>query len=113
MPDSEEFARLANPFRDELLAHCYRLLGSVHDAEDAVQETYVRAWRAYGGFEGRSSLRAWLYRIATNAALRAIEQAHRRPLPSGLNGPGGEPAAPLAAAGPEVQWLQPFPDAPL
>ncbi len=109
MADIEEFARLADPFRPELLAHCYRMLGSVEDAEDAVQETYLRAWRSYGKFEGRSSLRQWLYRIATNACLRALEQGSRRPLPSGLGGPGDDPAAPLTTAGSEVRWLQPIP----
>jgi RNA polymerase sigma-70 factor (ECF subfamily) len=116
-PDDAEFARLTDPFRAELLAHCYRMLGSVHDAEDQVQETMLRAWRSFGQFEGRASLRTWLYRIATNACLRAIETRRRRPLPSGLGQPGdnpqpGEnPAGPMAAARPEVPWLGPFPDA--
>jgi RNA polymerase sigma-70 factor, ECF subfamily len=76
-----------------------------------VQETLLRAWRGYGGFEGRSSVRTWLYRIATNACLRALETRGRRPLPSGLGGPAEDPDAPLAAARPEVPWLQPIPDA--
>ena len=111
MAVSEDFARLTDPFRPELLAHCYRMLGSVHEAEDQVQETMIRAWRSYGEFEGRASLRTWLYRIATNACLRALENSSRRPLPSGLGGPGEYPEAPLAAARPEVPWLQPIPDA--
>src|SRR5579864_471527 len=111
MAVSEDFARLTDPFRPELLAHCYRMLGSVHDAEDQVQETMIRAWRSFGEFEGRASLRTWLYRIATNACLRALENRSRRPLPCGLAGPGDDPQAPLAAARPEVPWLQPFPDA--
>ena len=73
MRENEEFERLTGPFRAELLAYCYRMLGSVQDAEDQVQETLLRAWRGYGGFEGRSSMRTWLYRIATNACLRALE----------------------------------------
>jgi len=110
MAASEDFARLTDPFRPELLAHCSRMLGSVHDAEDQVQETMIRAWRSYDDFEGRSSLRTWLYRIATNSCLRALENSGRRPLPSGLGGPGEDPEAPLAAARPEVPWLQPMPD---
>lgn len=108
--DTAEFARLTEPFRRELLAHCYRMLGSVDEAEDLVQETYLRAWRSYGGFEGRSSVRTWLYQIATNACLTAVRRRARRPLPSGLGGPGGDPSAPAGAGG-EVAWLQPIPDA--
>jgi RNA polymerase sigma-70 factor, ECF subfamily len=110
MADREEFARLTGPLRCELLAYCYRMLGSVHDAEDLVQETYLRAWRSYDGFEGRSSLRAWLYRIATNRCMTALEHRSRRPLPSGLGGPSDDPNLPLAAEQPEVAWLQPIPD---
>ena len=109
MTVSEDFTSLTGRFRGELLAHCYRMLGSAEEAEDLVQETYLRAWRSFGGFEGRSSMRTWLYRIATNACLTAIERRGRRPLPSGLGGPAADPAAPLAAAA-EVPWLQPLPD---
>ena len=77
------------------------MLGSVHDAEDQVQETLIRAWRSYGDFEGRASLRTWLYRIATNACLRAMEN-RAAPLPSGLGGPGQDPDAPLPPWRPEV-----------
>jgi RNA polymerase sigma-70 factor, ECF subfamily len=106
-----EFVRLAEPLRRELLAHCYRMLGSADEAEDLVQETYLRAWRSYGTFEGRSSLRAWLYRIATNACLTALEQRGRRALPSGLGGPAEDPDVPPGPAEPDVAWLQPIPDA--
>jgi RNA polymerase sigma-70 factor (ECF subfamily) len=110
MLSSEEFAGLTDPFRAELLAHCYRMLGSVSDAEDQVQETLIRAWRSYERFEGRSSLRTWLYRIATNVCLRALENRARRPLPSGLGAPSPDADRPLAADQAEVPWLEPFPD---
>jgi RNA polymerase sigma-70 factor (ECF subfamily) len=111
MPDSRDFTARTEPFRRELLGHCYRMLGSLHDAEDVVQETYLRAWRAYGAFEERSSVRTWLHRIATNACLTALERRGRRVLPSGLTGPSDDPYAPPVPAGPEVSWVQPFPDA--
>jgi RNA polymerase sigma-70 factor (ECF subfamily) len=108
MTVTEDFTDLTGQFRGELLAHCYRMLGSADEAEDLVQETYLRAWRSYEGFEGRASVRTWLYRIATNVCLTAIERRGRRPLPSGLGEPADDAAAPLVA-GPEVPWLQPFP----
>ncbi|MDX6433120.1 MAG: polymerase sigma-70 factor, subfamily [Streptosporangiaceae bacterium] len=106
---TDDFAGLTDPLRGELLAHCYRMLGSVHDAEDLVQETYLRAWRSYGAFEGRSSLRTWLYRIATNACLNALEHSSRRVLPSGLARPADDPEQPTSPAH-EVAWLEPIPD---
>lgn len=111
MPSNAEFAALTEPFRPELLAHCYRLLGSIHDAEDLVQETYLRAWRAFDRFEGRSSVRRWLYRIATMACLTALESRSRRPLPSGLGAPQEDHRVPVAPREPSVVWLQPVPDA--
>jgi RNA polymerase sigma factor (sigma-70 family) len=108
MTASTDFTKLTSVFRGELLAHCYRMLGSADEAEDLVQETYLRAWRSFGGFEGRSSVRTWLYRIATNACLTALERRGRRPLPSGLRGPAADLDVPLAAA--EVPWLQPLLD---
>ena len=111
MSVSEDFERQTVPFRYELLAHCYRMLGSVHDAEDLVQETLLRAWRAYDRFDDqRASMRTWLYRIATNACLTALESRGRRPLPSGLGGPNDDPRAPMLRAS-EVPWVEPFPDA--
>jgi RNA polymerase sigma-70 factor (TIGR02960 family) len=106
----EDFARLAEPFRRELIAYGYRMLGSVDDAEEVVQDVYLDAWRAYNGFEGRSSLRTWLYRIATRAFLKAIERRKRRPLPSDLHAPTADPTARPLAGQPEVTWLQPAPD---
>jgi RNA polymerase sigma-70 factor (ECF subfamily) len=110
MTVSDHFTDVTAGFRGELLAHCYRMLGSAEEAEDLVQETYLRAWRSFEGFEGRSSVRTWLYRIATNVCLTAIERRDRRPLPSGLGAPAMDSETPLVA-GPEVPWLQPFPDA--
>jgi RNA polymerase sigma-70 factor, ECF subfamily len=104
-----EFARDTEPFRRELLIHCYRMLGSVHDAEDVVQETYLRAWRSYGEFENRSSARTWLYRIATNACLNALQSGSRRMLPSGLGGPTEDPYVEPVAE-PNVAWLEPIAD---
>jgi len=105
-----DFSQLAAPLRRELLVHCYRMLGSMHDAEDLVQETYLRAWRSYDGFEGRSSLRTWLYRIATTVCLRAMENRGRRPLPVGLGAPGADPEERPIHDG-ETPWLEPLPDA--
>jgi RNA polymerase sigma-70 factor, ECF subfamily len=111
MPDNGGFTRDTEPFRRALLAHCYRMLGSVQDAEDLVQETYLRAWRSYARFEGRSSVRTWLYQIATNRCLTQLAKQSRRMLPSGLCDPEPDPDAALREAGPGVNWLQPVPDA--
>jgi DNA-directed RNA polymerase specialized sigma24 family protein len=89
----EDFARLAEPYRRELIAYGYRMIGSMDDAEEAVQDVYLQAWRAYDRFEGRSSLRTWLYRIATRAFLKALEGRKRRPLPSDLHAPEADPTA--------------------
>jgi RNA polymerase sigma-70 factor, ECF subfamily len=108
-PPAGEFTSLAEPFRRELLAHCYRMLGSVDDAEDMVQETLLRAWRSFDSFAGRSSLRTWLYRIATNVCLSALQHRSRRVLPSGLGAPGHDPGqAPIETL--DGPWLQPIPD---
>jgi RNA polymerase sigma-70 factor (ECF subfamily) len=109
MTQSAETSEVLVSFRRELLAYCYRMVGSIDEAEDLVQETYLRAWRGYGDFEGRASVRTWLYRIATNVCLTAIGRRARRPLPSGLGPPSTDPDVPLVAAA-EVAWLQPYPD---
>jgi RNA polymerase sigma-70 factor (ECF subfamily) len=106
----EAFLEQVEPLRRELTAHCYRMLGSVHDAEDLVQETYLRAWRSFHGFDHRSSLRTWMYKIATNACLTALKGRDRRPLPTGLGAPPGDPTGSLDSR-PEVPWLEPLPDA--
>jgi RNA polymerase sigma-70 factor (ECF subfamily) len=101
----------AAPYRPELIAHCYRMLGSVHDAEDLVQETYLRAWRGYEAFEERAALRTWLYRIATTACLRALENRARRVLPAGLGDASIDPDTSLGGNGRVHDWLEPIPDA--
>ncbi|WP_433167016.1 sigma-70 family RNA polymerase sigma factor [Kribbella sp. CA-247076] len=101
----EEFAQ----HRAGLVAHCYRMLGSLHDAEDAVQDTYLRAWRGQAGFEQRSSVKTWLYRIATNVCLTNLTHSSRRMVPSALGAPGNDPDD-LQPQALEVTWLEPFPD---
>ena len=110
---SRAFEQLAEPLRRELKVHCYRMLGSLHEAEDAVQETYLRAWRSFGSFDGRGSFRAWLYRIATNACLDALaSRKHTQRLlpdqraPATAEMPDGTPAT-------DVAWLEPYPDSDL
>src|SRR5262245_12444106 len=105
-----DFDAATAPYRRELVVHCYRMLGSAHEAEDLVQETLLRAWKARDRYDAaRASLRTWLYRIATNVCLTALESRERRPLPSGLGAPSSDPDAPLV---PDfaVPWLQPLPD---
>jgi len=107
---SEDFERLTTPFRRELLAHCYQLMGSVHDAEDQVQDSLLRAWRAFDRYdERRASIRTWLHRIATNSCLTALESRRRRPMPSGVVGASDDPRAALEQRE-EVTWLEPVPD---
>jgi RNA polymerase sigma-70 factor (ECF subfamily) len=110
--DEQAFARLVEPHRGALHAHCYRMLGSVTDAEDALQETLLRAWRGLARFEGRSSLRSWLYAIATNAGLRAIERRPKRVLPIDY-APAADPHDALGAPLVESVWVEPYPDASL
>ena len=107
-----DFAADTEGFRRELLAHCYRMLASVDDAEDAVQETYLRAWRGYDAFQGRSSVRTWLHQIATNVCLTAFSHRSRRVLPSGLGAPAQDPTARETEAR-DVRWVQPVPDSML
>ena len=107
--DETAFARLIEPYRGQLHAHCYRMLGSVHDAEDALQEATLRAWRGLGRFEGRSSLKSWLYTIATNTCLNHIERRPKRVLPvdyAAAADPHGGPGAPVV----ESVWVEPYPD---
>jgi RNA polymerase sigma-70 factor (ECF subfamily) len=105
--DNDAFEELAQPFRRELQLHCYRMLGSFQDAEDALQDTLLSAWQGLGGFEERASLRTWLYRIATNRCLNARRSASRRKAKE-WDVPGVEPPEPTRLG--EVPWLQPYPD---
>lgn len=106
-----EFEQLVLPHRAELRAHCYRMLGSVQDADDALQEALLGAWRGFGGFEGRSSLRAWLYKIATNACLQLSAQRRDRHLPSELR-TSSDPGAELERRVEGPLWLEPYPEDP-
>lgn len=108
---ADAFLADAQRYRRELLAHCYRMTGSVHDAEDLVQDTYLRAWKSYKNFQGKSSVRTWLYRIATNTSLTALEGRARRPLPAGLGQAASDPRRDIAEHR-EITWLEPLPDAP-
>ena len=105
--DGDAFAQLVEPYRRELQVHCYRFLGSAQDAEDALQDTWLSAWQGLAGFEGRASVRTWLYRVATSRCLDALRSARRRP-------PGSAPPAGLEPPGPtrlgELLWLEPYPD---
>src|SRR3954471_9956275 len=105
--DSDAFRQLTEPYRRELQVHCYRMLGSLQDAEDALQDTLLAAWQGLDGFEGRASLRTWLYRIATNRCLHARRASSRRPAPE-WNGPKVDPPEPTRLG--EVVWLEPYPD---
>jgi RNA polymerase sigma-70 factor (ECF subfamily) len=107
--EESAFTRIVEAHRTELHAHCYRMLASLHDAEDALQETFVRAWRGLARFEGRSSLRTWLYTIATNACLDAIARRPKRVLPVDY-GPEGEPTTDLGQPLVESVWIEPYPD---
>jgi RNA polymerase sigma-70 factor (ECF subfamily) len=106
--DGEAFRQLTDPYRRELQVHCYRMLGSVQDAEDALQDTLLSAWQGFGGFEGRASLRTWLYRIATNRCLNLRRSAARRPAQE-WNVAAFDPPEPSRLG--EISWLQPYPDA--
>ena len=108
-PAADELEGLLESYRRELTGYCYRMLGSPFDAEDAVQETFVRAWRSFDRFEGRSSLRSWLYRIATNVSLDMLNGRERRARPMDL-GPSREPVAESLNMLPEVTWIEPVPD---
>jgi RNA polymerase sigma-70 factor (ECF subfamily) len=107
--DQQSFERLVEPYHKELLVHCYRILASFEDAEDMLQETLLRVWNHLDSFEGRSSLRTWLYKIATNTCLDALDRRRVRGLPRELYG-RGDPSQPLPPPSREVNWVEPFPD---
>jgi RNA polymerase sigma-70 factor, ECF subfamily len=110
--DEDAFARLIGPYRRELYAHCYRMLASSADSEDALQDALLGAWRGLPRFEGRSSFRSWLYTIATNACLRAIDRRPKRVLPIDY-GPPADPHDPVAKPLLESVWIEPFADSML
>ncbi len=108
--DSQKFSELTEPYRRELQVHCYRILGSLHEAEDMVQETILKAWKRLDTYEGRASFRSWLYKIATNSCLDFLDQKKsRRLLPFEERSPS-DPKSPILPPTPEISWLEPFPD---
>src|SRR4051812_21504954 len=107
--DENAYQLLVEPHRRELRGHCYRMLGSIHDADDAVQDALLRAWRGLPRFEGRSTTRSWLYTITTNACLTAIARRPKRVLPVDF-GPAGDPGAAVGAPLVESTWVEPYPD---
>lgn len=107
---SQQFSELTEPYRRELQVHCYRILGSLHDAEDLVQETFLRAWKRLETFEGRASFRSWLYKIATNACLDFLDQQRSRRFLPNTSLPRSDPQAGILPPAPETPWLEPFPD---
>ena len=106
--DERAFARLVEPYRGELRAHCYRMSGSLHDADDLLQESLLRAWRGLGSFEGRASLRTWLYKVTTNVCLEALRARPSRTLPYAL-GPAADPSVPVGAPRMDPVWIEPCP----
>src|ERR671912_1033509 len=108
--DEQAFARLVGPHQPRLTAHCYRMLGSLYDAEDAVQDTLVKAWRGLAGFDGRSTVGTWLYRIATTTCLNALRGRSRRALPVEIGHPTADPAEAAAPPLAESVWVEPLPD---
>ena len=108
--DSQVFSELTEPYRRELELHCYRILGSLHEAEDMVQETLLKAWKRLDTYEGRASFRSWLYKIATNSCLDFLDQKKsRRLLPFEKSSPS-DPKVPILPPTDEITWLEPFPD---
>lgn len=108
--DAGQFSELTEPYRRELQVHCYRILGSLHDAEDLVQETFLRAWKRLETYEGRASFRSWLYKIATNACLDFLDQQRSRRFLPHTNLPSSDPQTEILPPSPEMTWLEPFPD---
>lgn len=108
--DAEKFSELTEPYRRELQVHCYRILGSLHEAEDMVQETMLKAWKRLDTFEGRASFRAWLYKIATNTCLDYLDQQRSRRFLPNISLPSSDPQNGILPPAPEMIWLEPFPD---